>query len=78
MLVLSRRAGEQLHIGDDVVITILETSKDGGIRVGIDAPRHLRVLRGELVEQVSHANTQAASADEAALVAALATTPREG
>ena len=49
MLVLSRRIGERLHLGDNVVI---EVKRISGCRVtlGIDAPRELRILRGELVK----------------------------
>ena len=48
MLVLSRKANESIIIGDDIVITINEI-KDGKARIGITAPDHVLVLRGELV-----------------------------
>ena len=47
MLVLSRKKGEVIRIGDDVVITILE-SDAGRVKVGIEAPPEVKVLRGEL------------------------------
>jgi len=47
MLVLSRKSGEQLRIGDDITITVLEIKK-GRMRIGIEAPREQRVLRAEL------------------------------
>ena len=47
MLVLSRKKGEVIRIGDDVVITILE-SDAGRVKVGIDAPPEVKVLRAEL------------------------------
>ncbi len=47
MLVLSRKAGQKLQIGDNVTITILEVHGNT-VRVGIEAPRDIRVLRGEL------------------------------
>jgi carbon storage regulator CsrA len=47
MLVLSRKAGQKLQIGDNVTITILEVHGNT-VRVGIEAPREIRVLRGEL------------------------------
>jgi carbon storage regulator CsrA len=47
MLVLTRKVREQIKIGDDIVITILRI-KGQSVRVGIDAPRSMRVLRGEL------------------------------
>jgi carbon storage regulator len=47
MLVLTRKQGEQLKVGDDVTITVLEVSGHR-IRLGIEAPKSTRVLRGEL------------------------------
>ena len=47
MLVLSRKKGEVIRIGEDVVITILE-SDTGRVKVGIKAPPEVKVLRGEL------------------------------
>ena len=49
MLVLTRRSGETILIGDDIEITILAV--DGSqIRVGIDAPEDVKILRGELLD----------------------------
>ena len=49
MLVLTRRTGETILIGDDIEITVLVV--DGNqIRVGIDAPEDVRILRGELLD----------------------------
>ena len=47
MLVLSRKVGERIHVGDDIV---LEIRRIAGNRVtlALDAPRHVRILRGEL------------------------------
>ena len=44
MLVLSRRVGERLMIGDDIVVTVIEVRGDG-VRLWIDAPREVRVHR---------------------------------
>jgi carbon storage regulator len=60
MLVLSRRIGESVVIGDDIVVTILEQRGDT-IRVGVDAPRHIRVSRQELLTELAEANRAAAS-----------------
>jgi carbon storage regulator CsrA len=49
MLVLTRKLQEQIKIGDDVVITILQI-RGQAVRVGIQAPRSMRVLRAELPE----------------------------
>jgi carbon storage regulator len=66
MLVLSRRVGESVVIGDDVVVTVLEVRGDV-VRVGVDAPRSVQVRRQELVEAVAEANREAASPDAAAV-----------
>jgi carbon storage regulator len=47
MLVLTRKTSEQIQIGDNVVITILQV-KGQSVRIGIQAPREVRVLRSEL------------------------------
>ncbi len=47
MLVLSRRESERIKLGDDVTITVLKVSGDR-VRLGIDAPADLIVLRNEL------------------------------
>ena len=64
MLVLSRRVGERLMIGDDVVVTVLEVRSDG-VRLGIDAPRSVAVNRAEVLEAVQAANVEATTADDA-------------
>ena len=49
MLVLTRRTGETILIGDDIEITILAV--DGSqVRVGVDAPEDVKILRGELLD----------------------------
>lgn len=74
MLVLTRREGEVFVIGDDIEIEILDI-KPGVVRVGIRAPRDVRVLRKELVVAVAAANQEAAMAalDEAPALAVEAT-----
>jgi carbon storage regulator len=62
MLVLSRRLGESVVIGDDVVVTVLEIRGDV-VRLGIDAPRHVQVRRQELLAEVEKSNRAAASPD---------------
>ncbi len=47
MLVLSRKEGEQLLIGDNVVLTITRISGNR-VAIGIEAPRDVRIVRGEL------------------------------
>ena len=47
MLVLTRKLEEQIRIGDDIIISILRV-KGNTVRIGIEAPREIRVVRGEL------------------------------
>jgi carbon storage regulator len=47
MLVLSRKCGEQVVIGDQIVVTVTQINK-GKVRIGIDAPRDISIMRGEL------------------------------
>ncbi len=60
MLVVSRRAGESVVIGDDVTVTVLEVRGDV-VRIGIDAPRSVAVHRAELLAQLAQSNQEAAS-----------------
>ncbi len=59
MLILRRKAGEQLLIGETIKITVMDVS-EGGVRLAIDAPREITVLRGELQKAVD-ANRDAAN-----------------
>ncbi|GCE77182.1 carbon storage regulator CsrA [Cellulomonas biazotea] len=68
MLVLSRRVGERLVIGDDIVVTVIEVRSDG-VRLGIDAPRDVRVHRAEVLDALTAANADAAAADDSTAAA---------
>ena len=59
MLILRRRAGETLVIGDDIRITVMDVY-EGGVRLAIDAPKSIPVLRSELLQAVD-ANRDAAA-----------------
>jgi carbon storage regulator len=52
MLVLTRKQGEKIRIGDDVVITVVRT-KGKAVRLGIQAPAHVPVLRGEIAAAIA-------------------------
>ena len=58
MLILSRRLGESLTIGDDVVVTVLSVNGNQ-IRLGITAPRQVRVLRQEVYQAMRQENQAA-------------------
>jgi len=49
MLILRRKKNESILIGNDIRITIVECASDG-VRIAIDAPKHLSILREELSE----------------------------
>ena len=51
MLILTRRVGETLMVGDDVKITILD-NKGGQVRIGISAPREIEVHREEIYRKI--------------------------
>ena len=77
MLVLSRKQGEQLLIGDDIVLTVNRISGNR-VAIGIDAPRDVRIVRGELDRhQVAEggASPVAMSMDESSL--AIASEPHQ-
>jgi carbon storage regulator len=50
MLVLSRKQNERIRVGDSVVVTVVRVSGDK-VRIGIEAPQSMRVLRDELEEE---------------------------
>lgn len=54
MLVLSRKVGERIWIGDDISVTVVRIT-GGGVRIGIDAPSELPVVREELKSKLDEA-----------------------
>ncbi len=60
MLVLTRRIGEAIQIGDEICVRVLEIQR-GQVRVAIDAPREIPVHREEIYELVREENERAAS-----------------
>ncbi|HEX2175968.1 MAG TPA: carbon storage regulator CsrA [Nocardioidaceae bacterium] len=60
MLVLSRRVGESIVIGDNITVTVLDVRGDV-VRVGVDAPRQVAVHREELWRELEEANRASAS-----------------
>lgn len=58
MLVLSRKVNETIKIGDDIEIRVLEVKGDT-VRIGIEAPKSMEILRGELILTISETNTEA-------------------
>jgi carbon storage regulator len=66
MLKITRRAGERIILGDDIVVTLLEVSGQTA-RIGIDAPRAIPVYREEIWIEVKRENEEAAQAAAATL-----------
>ncbi len=58
MLVLTRKAGEGIIIGDSISIKIIEI-KGGNIRIGIDAPRETKIYRQEVFDRIKQENVEA-------------------
>lgn len=63
MLVLTRRVGDSIIIGHEVVVTVLEVRSDQ-VRIGIDAPREVTVHREEVYRQMVEENEQAVASVE--------------
>ena len=55
MLVLSRKVGERILIGDKITITVVKIGH-GGVRVGVEAPPELAVVREELAQELERAD----------------------
>ncbi|HEY9203192.1 MAG TPA: carbon storage regulator CsrA [Sulfurimonas sp.] len=55
MLVLSRKTDEAIVVGDDIVIKIISIDK-GVVKLGIEAPKNISIVRQELLEDVKDAN----------------------
>jgi len=63
MLVLTRKIGEQVLIGEDIIIKIIDIEKDT-VRLGIEAPKNIKVLRYELIQELKSENVEALQGKE--------------
>jgi carbon storage regulator len=52
MLILSRKVGEQVLVGKDIMLTVVKTTA-GAVRIGIVAPPQVTITRGELIQRKS-------------------------
>ncbi len=48
MLVLTRKQSQMIQIGDNIVVKVIQTGK-GSVKIGIDAPSDVRIIRGEIL-----------------------------
>jgi carbon storage regulator len=62
MLIITRKKGESLMIGDDIEIVISKID-DGSVKIGIKAPRDVSILRKEIYEEVEKENKEATKFD---------------
>jgi carbon storage regulator len=51
MLVLSRKRGQSITIGDQIVITVVRVGR-GNVQIGIEAPGHVSILRQEIIDRL--------------------------
>jgi carbon storage regulator len=60
MLILTRRVGETLNIGDDITVTVLNV-KGNQVRIGVNAPKDVTVHREEIYEKVQREKSQSSN-----------------
>jgi len=60
MLVLTRKPRQQIMIGDDIVINVVEVQGDN-VRIAIEAPRSVKIYRGEIYRAIQEENKNAAA-----------------
>ena len=59
MLVLARKESESIVIGENIIVKVISIDK-GVVKIGIDAPLHISIVRTELLEDVKDSNIAAA------------------
>jgi carbon storage regulator len=62
MLILTRKAGEAIRIGEQIRLQVIEVSK-GFVKIGIDAPSEIKILREEVYERVREENIESSKGD---------------
>jgi carbon storage regulator CsrA len=58
MLVLARKLGESIVIGDNITVKVVSV-ENGVVKLGIDAPREVSIIRSELIQEVTESNKAA-------------------
>jgi carbon storage regulator len=72
MLILTRKLGENIRIGDKIKITVLDV-KGGQVKLGIDAPPHIAVHREEIYQKIREENQRASGISPSTLKEVAAT-----
>lgn len=70
MLILGRREGDSILIDGGIKIVVVSCDRHG-VRIGIEAPAHVKILRGEIAQQVAQENQAAAAPADASWLSAL-------
>lgn len=70
MLILGRREGDSIIIDGGIRIVVVSCDR-GGVRIGIEAPSTVKILRGEIAQQVAQENQRAAAPTDASWLATL-------
>jgi len=70
VLVLARKENESIHIGENIVIKIVSI-ENGTVKLGIEAPKDISIVRNELIEELKESNRAASKKVDAQDIAAL-------
>lgn len=65
MLTLTREVGQKILIGEDIVLTVVSVSSNGRVKIGIEAPKQVRIDRMEVLDRIRQENLDSASATPA-------------
>ena len=71
MLILTRKLGEKINIGDDITITLVEI-KGAQVKLGIEAPKHIEIHRQEIYERIREENLNSSDINDSDLSKAAA------
>ena len=66
MLILTRKLGEKIAIGDDITITLIEI-KGTQVKLGIEAPKHIEIHRQEVYERIRQENLSSSDINDSDL-----------
>lgn len=59
MLALTRKSGERIVIGDNIILTVIDIKGDN-VKLAVDAPKHIKIYRGEIYDAIVDENRKAA------------------